>query len=238
VSLEPPKKPEHPGEFLRAEDLYKAYKSPTGPQPVLEGVSLSLERGESISLTGPSGSGKSTLLQCLGLLSSPDRGRIFLEGKLVDFSKTSRLEAIRGQYVGFVFQKHLLLPELSLLENVALPLARTRGWTREVFDRAESALERMGVSHRKEARPFHLSGGEAQRGAIARALVVEPPILMMDEPTGNLDPGLSRDLFGQLLETCKGLRMSLLVVTHNLELAGQTGRNLRLDHHHLEVVRG
>lgn len=223
-------------EVLVAEGLSKAYDGPTGRQPVLENVSLSLGRGESVSLTGPSGSGKSTLLQCLGLLSKPDEGKIRIKGVEVDFSKASRLEALRGQHIGFVFQKHLLLPELSLLENVALPLSRTQGWNRDTFSKAEVWIEKLGLSQRKEARPTRLSGGEAQRGAIARAMVVEPPILMMDEPTGNLDPELSQDLFLQLLEICNNQGTGLLLVTHNLELAKQTDRHLRLEHHRLESI--
>ena len=223
-------------EVLRAEDLYKSYSGPAGPQPVLEGVSLCLNKGESISLTGPSGSGKSTLLQCLGLLSKPDRGKVVLSGQEVDFSKNSRLEALRGEQLGFVFQKHLLLPELSLLENVALPLARTCGWNRDTFEKADVWIDRMGLGHRKEARPSRLSGGEAQRGAIARAMVVEPPVLMMDEPTGNLDPELSQDLFVQLLEMCETRGIGLLLVTHNLQLASQANHHLRLEHHQLETI--
>ena len=227
---------ESQSEVLRAEELHKAYHGPDGDQLVLEGVSITLSRGESISLTGPSGSGKSTLLQCLGLLSTPDRGSIYLKGEKVDFTRTSKLEALRGMNIGFVFQKHLLLPELSLLENVALPLARTRGWNRETFGCAEHWVDKMGLAHRKEARPATLSGGEAQRGAIARAMVVDPPVLMMDEPTGNLDPDLSQGLFAELLEICQGRGTGLLVVTHNLDLAAQADRHLRLEHHQLKII--
>lgn len=218
---------------LVARGIAKAYPGPDGEQEVLHHVDLEMELGESISLTGPSGSGKSTLLQILGLLCKPDRGELNLFGHDVTWNRSRQLESLRADVIGFVFQRHLLLPELNLLENVCLPLARSQGWGAEVMKKGLDWLDSLKISHRRSALPHQLSGGEAQKGAIARAMISSPSLLLMDEPTGNLDPGFSLVFFEELLKIALDHRSALFVVTHNTDLASMTGRRLHLDHHRL-----
>ena len=225
-----------PSVFLKAEGLGKTYPGPHGPVGVLKGIDLAIHRGESVSLTGPSGSGKSTLLNILGLLTKPSEGSLHLDGQSIDYSSSAQLQGLRAEKIGFVFQKHLLLPELSLLENVCLPLARSEGWKKSTLERGQHWLQQLGLSARAQARPHQLSGGEAQRGAIARALIRNPPLLLLDEPTGNLDPEMSLDLIHILLELCRSQSITCVLVTHNLQLAGLTQRRLDLARHQLVEV--
>jgi lipoprotein-releasing system ATP-binding protein len=220
--------------LLEVEELFKSYSSPTGDQVhVLKDVNLQLFKGDTLALTGPSGSGKSTLLHILGLLLSPSSGNIIFKNQSIRSLNESERNKLRSQHLGFVFQKHLLLPELSLLENTCLALAKRKGWSKSILDQGRTILATLGLDHRQSARPHQLSGGEAQRGAIARALVHEPELLFLDEPTGNLDPSMSTSIMENLLEWCQTQKITCITVTHNLELATMMSRHQKVVNHQL-----
>ena len=214
---------------LRVTDLRKTFPSPGGDLHVLDGVSLDLDPGDSVAIMGPSGSGKSTLLHILGTLDVPTAGRVQLGG-IDPFSLgPSDLAAFRNRSVGFVFQDHYLLPQLTVLENVLVPTLVAGGTDVDPEAWARELLERVGLSPRAEHRPAELSGGERQRAAIARALVNRPGLLLCDEPTGNLDADSARAVSGLFLDLHRQLRNILIVVTHSAELASsfQEIRDLR-----------
>jgi putative ABC transport system ATP-binding protein len=223
-------------ELIRAEGLSKAFASPSGQVNVLDQVDLTVHAGEILSLTGPSGAGKSTLLQIIGLLSRPDQGSYQLCGQHTQNLRPGALNQLRSEHIGFVFQKHLLLPELSLFENVALPLAQRQGWNKKTEASAKEWLEKLELSHRLLARPHQLSGGEAQRGAIARALIHQPSLLLMDEPTGNLDPSLSTSVMEKVIDLCEKTSITCIFVTHNMILSEMAERRIHVTQHHLEEV--
>jgi ABC-type lipoprotein export system ATPase subunit len=208
---------------LRAEALDKTY--PDGEVHALRGVSLSIEAGESVAITGPSGCGKTTLLQLLGGLDRPSSGEVFFEGK--PLAKLD-LDAFRALRLGFVFQSFHLLPTLSALENVQVPMFEGSGTRAERQARAEALLSEVGLAHRKDHRPTRLSVGERQRVAIARALANSPSLILADEPTGNLDSQTQ----GEVLELLARLRveraLTLVVVTHSQEVAAAADREIRL----------
>lgn len=213
--------------MLAVADLHKEYLSPSGPLPVLNGVSLSLDAGDSIAIMGPSGSGKSTLLQILGVLDQPTSGSVTIAGSNpfeLDLAGQARF---RNSTIGFVFQDHCLLPQLTVLENVLVPiLAGDPDPGAEA--RARQLLEEMGLSARLDHKPAELSGGEKQRTAIARALIRQPRLLLCDEPTGNLDRA-SADQVAACLESARILHnAALIVVTHSPSLAARFGRSLHL----------
>ena len=208
--------------MLSALNITKSYPTPRGSLTVLDGISLSLSRGEAIAITGPSGSGKSTLLYVLGALDPPSSGSVTLDG--VDpFQLGEREQArFRNRHIGFVFQDHSLLPQCSVLENVLTPtLAAPRrdAGTADDEPRAREILERVGLGGRLDHRPAELSGGEKQRAALARALILNPSVLLCDEPTGNLDR-TAADAVAQLLLDLHADRKTILItVTHSAALA-------------------
>jgi lipoprotein-releasing system ATP-binding protein len=205
---------------LVATDLRKDYPTRSGPLPVLAGVSLTLNRGDALAVTGPSGSGKSTLLHVLGTLDPPTAGTVALDG-VNPFSLGDKdLAAFRNTRVGFVFQDHHLLPQCTVLENVLIPTLVSANGDRMKFESyAKDLLTRVGLAGRLEHRPAELSGGERQRAAVARALIHKPTLLLADEPTGNLDRKTAAAVGELLLDLHRQENTILVVVTHSQELA-------------------
>jgi lipoprotein-releasing system ATP-binding protein len=203
---------------LIATDVRKEYPGPTGPLTILDGVSLALAPGESACVMGPSGSGKSTLLAILGALETPTSGTVTLAGEDPARLSEKDLAGFRNRRVGFVFQDHCLLPQLTALENVLVPcLVAPQDAARTA--RARELLEAVGLGARLDHRPAQLSGGEKQRVAIARALVMQPALVLCDEPTGNLDARAAEAVGTLLTDLHRRLRSVLVVVTHSAELA-------------------
>jgi len=196
---------------------------------VLRGATLQVARGEVVALVAPSGAGKSTLLHIAGLLDTADAGRVLHGGReMGGLSDRARTEARRAE-VGFIYQFHHLLPEFSALENIVLPQLANGVGQREAEARGRDLLARVGVAARASHRPAQLSGGEQQRVAFCRALANGPKLLLADEPTGNLDPATSEQVFGALMELVRETGLSALIATHNMELAARMDRVVRLD---------
>jgi lipoprotein-releasing system ATP-binding protein len=222
---------------LQAQDISKTYDG-AGGLSILEHVSLTIDRGQSVAVMGPSGSGKSTLLYLLGALEPPTAGTITLDGTN-PYTLSEREQArFRSAKIGFVFQDHLLLPQLSALDNVLVPtiVRRDEAASGRTIDRARGLLAQVGLADRLDHRPAELSGGERQRVAIARALVGDPALVLCDEPTGNLDRASAAAVADLLLSLHHGHRNMLLVVTHSPSLAARFGRRYELADRRLEAV--
>ncbi len=217
------------GMIVQSENLYKSYPQPgSGSLDVLTGASFSLAAGDTLAITGQSGSGKSTLIALLAGLDRPDRGRLVVNGSDLMAMDEAQLTRFRGAYISIVFQQFHLLPHLSAEENIQLPLELLgRPCPRETI---EAILVKVGLLARRAHLPGQLSGGECQRVAIARALVVEPALLLADEPTGNLDVATGREISDLLFDLVAKERMTMIVVTHNQELAERCTHRLRLEH--------
>jgi putative ABC transport system ATP-binding protein len=213
--------------LVELKSVGKAFPRGAVEVTALREVSLSITAGESVAVMGPSGSGKSTLLGILGCLDRPTRGEYLLDGKEVSSLHDVELSALRNQRIGFVFQSFHLIPQLSVAENVETPLLYGSVPEREWNDRVHACLEKVGLDHRSSHRPSELSGGEAQRAAIARALVTEPQILLADEPTGNLDTATGEEVADVLWALHREGR-TVVVVTHNQTLAARAQRVVRL----------
>jgi putative ABC transport system ATP-binding protein len=220
---------------ITLEGVWRVFKVGEGEVHALKGVSLAIERGEHVALVGPSGSGKSTLLHIVGCLDRPTRGRYLLEGREVGALSEEERSLIRRNRIGFVFQFFHLLPRLSALANVELPMLFAGTPLEERRERAASALKSVGLSHRADHRPDQLSGGECQRVAIARAVVMDPAVLLADEPTGNLDRAAAIDVM-ELMERMNARGLTLVVVTHDPAIAERAKRVIRMDDG--ELVRG
>jgi lipoprotein-releasing system ATP-binding protein len=220
--------------FLTAAGLYKAYRKHAIQVPVLNGLDLDVHAGEFLSIVGASGSGKSTLLHLLGTLDQPDKGSISLEGERIDDLPSKRRDRLRNLTFGFIFQFYHLLPELTTLENILMPAMITHSivsWMvngREMRHRATEILDRVGLSHRVTHKPRELSGGEMQRAAIARALINRPRVLLADEPTGNLDAETGGEIVRLLRDLNRQEGLTIIMVTHNMELVAGTDRVVKL----------
>jgi len=218
---------------IEARDIVKTYKMGEFDVQALRGVSFNIKRGEVVSIMGPSGSGKSTMMNTLGCLDRPTSGEYILDGESVGQMNDDQLASVRNRKVGFVFQSFNLLSRLTALGNVELPL-RYSGMTEGRRERARAALEAVGLGDRMTHRPYELSGGQQQRVAVARSLVNNPAIIMADEPTGNLDSKVGKEIMNLLLSLNRERGTTLIIVTHDAAIAEQTQRVIRLRDGELE----
>lgn len=215
--------------LVRIEGLSKSYPTGDGDLEVLKKIDFEIEAGERIAIVGQSGVGKSTLLHILGTLDHPTEGRVWFRGEDVFAKDNAGLAKIRGEFIGFVFQFHHLLPEFSALENVMIPGLIARRSRSEMRELATRILDEVGLSHRLHHRAGKLSGGERQRVAVARALVLDPPLVLADEPTGNLDPTIGQQISELLFEINRTRGTTLVVVTHNERMADELGKTVVLE---------
>lgn len=204
---------------IRLESLHKSYQDADRELTVIGDLTFSFPEKGSVAIIGRSGIGKSTLMHLLGGLDVPNRGRVMYDDRVISQLSSDERAAFRARHVGFIFQFHHLLPEFTALENVAMPLTIAGVSDREACEASAELLNRMGLAHRFSHRPSQLSGGEQQRVAIARALVAKPRVVLADEPTGNLDVATAADVQAVVLELNRELQNTLIVVTHNQELA-------------------
>jgi lipoprotein-releasing system ATP-binding protein len=202
-------------------------KKTVGSEQILKGIDLEIYEGEFVSIIGASGSGKSSLLYIMGLLDKPTEGEVFFEGEKIDYSNDKRLSYLRNSKIGFVFQFHYLVQELSLLDNVILPAIKKGVPIKEARERAMVLLERLGLKGKENRKPYEISGGEMQRTAIARALINQPKVLLADEPTGNLDSTNTQRVMDIFKEINKS-QTTIVMVTHEIDLAKQTKRIVEL----------
>jgi putative ABC transport system ATP-binding protein len=214
--------------MVNVREVTKTYQMGEVEVNALRGVSLKIEAGEVVAIMGPSGSGKSTLMNILGALDRPSSGEYLLDGEEISQMDDERLADVRNRKVGFVFQSFNLLPRATALANVELPLRYSRNNGTDGRHKAEAALEAVGLADRMSHRPNELSGGQQQRVAIARALVNEPAIVMADEPTGNLDSKSGDEIMGLLLDLNKRKRTTLIIITHDPEIARMSQRSIHL----------
>ena len=221
--------------LLEVKNLTKQYPTAHGMLPILSDVTFTLNRGDAASIMGPSGSGKSTLLYVLGALEPPSSGTVTLDGQNPFGLDDRETATFRNTRVGFVFQDHLLLPQCTVLENVMVPTLVGEPEA-DAADRALRLIEQVGLRERVDHRPAELSGGERQRVALARALIQEPPLLLCDEPTGNLDRDSADTVASLLFELHRQQQTILVIVTHNVDLASRCAIRYRLNHQRLERV--
>ena len=210
--------------MIEIKNIYKSF----GELEVLKGVNLSVKKGEIVAIIGKSGAGKTTLLQIIGTLDRPSKGQIIIGGTDVFALKDKELAAFRNKHIGFIFQFHQLLPEFTALENVCIPAMIAREKENQYKPRAEKLLQELGLAERMEHKPNELSGGEKQRVAAARALMMSPDIILADEPTGSLDEKNKKELSELLLQLRKEYGQTILLVTHDKELAGIADRIIEI----------
>jgi lipoprotein-releasing system ATP-binding protein len=211
-------------ELFRALDITKVYRTGTTEITVLKDLSITIKKGEMTAIIGASGSGKTTLLQILGTLARPTAGRLFFDGEELTDKNQQELAAFRNKSLGFIFQFHHLLPDFTALENVLMPALIAGKGKKEMTTAARLLLERMELNHRLDHKVSELSGGEQQRTALARALIMEPALLLADEPTGNLDSRSGNIVFDLFQDLCRERDLATIIVTHNTDLAGRMDR--------------
>lgn len=236
IILPPSKSGDHI--VLEADNVSKIYSEGSGSRlQILKDVNLAIRSGEKIAIVGASGSGKTTLLHILGGLDAPSNGHVLIDNK--DFFAMSETERcrVRNRNLGFIYQFHHLLPEFTALENVAMPMFIRGGSTRKATDRARLLLEKVGLVGRLEHKPSELSGGERQRTAIARALCAEPKCVLADEPTGNLDPKTAEQVVNVILKLNQDFHTSLVVVTHDMDLARKMDVVYTIENGHLSKIQ-
>jgi len=223
--------------FISVSGLHKRYVDGEGRQlQILRGLDLEVSQGDTVAIMGPSGAGKSTLLHLIGALDRPDAGRIAVDGQEISGLEGEAAARFRNRTVGFVFQFHHLLMDFTALENVMMPIWIRAGRTPAAQGRAHELLGQVGLAGRASHRPSQLSGGEQQRVAIARAIANEPKLLLADEPTGNLDEESARHVTALLFDLNRRQGLTLLVVTHNPQLAALTGQSYVLEHGQLRAA--
>ncbi len=214
---------------LKTQALARSFHDAGRELQVLKGIDLAVQAGETVAIVGSSGSGKTTLLQLMGGLDSPSSGQVDVAGQNIYALGEAARGRLRNQAIGFVYQFHHLLPEFTAVENVAMPLLIRRNPRSKAFAAAAELLSRVGLSERLEHKPGELSGGERQRAAVARAIIGEPAVILADEPTGNLDHATGETVLELMLELNRERETALVVVTHDLAIANQMSRVLRLD---------
>ncbi|OGW37337.1 MAG: ABC transporter ATP-binding protein [Nitrospirae bacterium RBG_13_39_12] len=221
--------------LIETQNLKKSFTTEAGELQVLKGIDVSIKEGEIVGIVGASGVGKSTLLHILGALDAPTSGKIFYNKTDISLLDRNTLASFRNRTVGFVFQFHHLLPEFTAFENVMMPglisrsqESESRSHYKDICKKAEKLLDDMGLSERKRHRPGELSGGEQQRVAVARALILEPKVVLADEPTGNLDAETGEELFNILINLNKEKGITFIIVTHNESLSNRCHRVLRM----------
>ena len=205
--------------ILELKNIHKNFRLGEDDIEVLDGIEIAIEQGETFAIVGPSGSGKTTLLQIIGLLDSPTRGELYVRGESSEDLNDKSKSRLRNEFFGFIYQFHHLMNEFTALENTMMPLLIRNQTTKEASAKAQDLLIRIGLEHRVNHKPHELSGGECQRVAVARALVTSPSLILADEPTGNLDPETADRVFDSFLDLNRSLNTSLIMVTHNQELA-------------------
>jgi lipoprotein-releasing system ATP-binding protein len=227
----------HP--VLECRNVSRRFREGDSVLEVLTGADLVVQPAERVAIIGTSGSGKTTLLQIMGGLDDPDDGEVFVDGQLMHGGNELSKGELRNRYIGFVYQFHHLLPEFTAAENVAMPLLIRRESKAVALDKAGKLLDRVGLGERLTHKPGELSGGERQRAAVARALITRPPLVLADEPTGNLDAGNGEHVLSLMLELNQELGTSLIIVTHDHSIANRMDRVLVLENGRLrESNRG
>ena len=216
------------GNLIEASQIHKSFKTPAGELSILKNINLSITEGEILGIVGASGAGKSTLLHILGALDKPSSGKILFQGKDIVSMDDKMLAELRNSSIGFVFQFHHLLPEFNSLENVMLPGLISNRPYEDTEKKAKALLEELGLSKRLKHRPGELSGGEQQRVAVARALLLNPKIVLADEPTGNLDTATGNALFDLFIELNRKKKITFVIVTHNKTLSDGCHRVLEM----------
>jgi lipoprotein-releasing system ATP-binding protein len=214
--------------LLKVDNVCRHFEQGGHTVEVLKNLSMSIDKGEMVALVGPSGAGKSTLLQLVGLLDKPSSGSIMIEDMETSKFNEAERTTCRRDFIGFVYQSHYLQAEFTALENVVLPQLIKGRSRKDAGEFAAQLLNTLGLGHRLDHRPGKLSGGEQQRVAICRALANRPRLLLADEPTGNLDPSTSEDVFKMLVDLVRGTGIGALIATHNMALAGRMDRILEL----------
>ncbi|MCQ0112078.1 putative ABC transport system ATP-binding protein [Zhouia amylolytica] len=214
--------------MIKIENLNKSYFTDTLETQALQNINLDIAEGEFISIMGPSGCGKSTLLNMIGLIDQPTDGQIFINQMQLEALPEKKLAEFRNQHLGFIFQSFHLISDLSVIDNVELPLLYRKVNAKKRKEMAEAALEKVGLLHRKNHYPNQLSGGQRQRVAIARAIIGQPSVLLADEPTGNLDSVLGTQVMDLLMELNSASKVTIVMVTHDEAIAQRTNRIVRL----------